>query len=369
VTNNAKTLAFTLTRGNNNFDLIRLIAALSVMYGHSFGVHGGAGPERVLAFTWRESSGSLAVFAFFLISGMLVTASYIQQGSVLRFIAARALRIWPGAIVCALFIGLIIGPAFNSNSVVDYFANSTTQRWLLHNITLMGGVQGLDAMLPGVFIHNHLPLIVSATVWSLPVELECYVIVLVLGLLGIFSSRIATTVAVGLLGAAFAYFVAQPWAHAALAGFFIKPPAYSFYPAPYFFLGILLYTYRDRVMLHWLPAIGLAVLYLLNRHNQVGAWLLYPSFAYIVLWLASLPQLHALRPKYDYSYGVYLYGFVVQQAVTALFPTWSNYENLALAIPVAVILAALSWHFIEEPSLSMIRRPRQVFPLAQPELK
>lgn len=360
-----KTLATTLSRGNNNFDLIRLLAALAVMFGHSFGIHGGNNLEWGLAFTRRESFGSLAVYAFFLVSGMLVSASYVEKTSPWRFVASRALRIWPGAMVCALFIGLVIGPVFNSDSLSSYFASSTTQCWFLHNITLMGGVSGLNAILPGVFMHNHIQFFVSATVWTLPIELECYVIVLMLGLCGVLTSRLKMPIIVGLLGIAFAYFVHQPPTHFALGGFFTKPLAYSFYPVPFFLLGMLLYTYREHVVLHWLPAIALIVVYLLNRHNSVGFLLLYPAFAYGVLWIASLPFLSVLQPRHDYSYGIYLYGFVVQQSLTAIFPAWSNYMNVALAMPAAALVAAASWHFVERPCLALVRKGERLRPMQQ----
>src|SRR6185312_16122994 len=78
-------LSQTLVRGNNNFDLLRLIAALMVMLGHSYGIQGGE-MESMLRFSHLESFGSLAVYAFFMISGMLVSASFANQSSTFRFI-------------------------------------------------------------------------------------------------------------------------------------------------------------------------------------------------------------------------------------------------------------------------------------------
>jgi peptidoglycan/LPS O-acetylase OafA/YrhL len=159
--------------------------------------------------------------------------------------------------------------------------------------------------------------------------------------------------------------VHHPPTHLTLAGFFTKPSVYSFYPVPFFLLGMLLYTYREHVLLHLLPMIALVVLYLLNRHNSVGAVLLYPAFAYGVLWIASLPSLSVLRPKHDYSYGIYLYGFVVQQSLTAVFPAWSNYANVALAMPTAALVAAASWHFVERPCLALVRKGERLRPVQQ----
>lgn len=347
------TLDSILKKGNNNFDLVRLLAALAVMFGHSFGIRGGENREWMLWLTHRESFGSLAVYAFFLISGMLVSSSYARQPSPTQFVILRAARIWPGAIVCALMIGLLIGPTFTWISWRDYFANEYTQRWLIHNVTLIGPVGGL---LPGVFPHNHLAAFTNATVWTLPVELECYVIVLMLGLMGALKSKRRMSVAIVALTAAFFYFTAHRPDHFTLGHFFTMPMAYSFYPVPFFFLGMLLYTFRTRIKIHGALAATLVTAYLVERNNNGGALLLYPAFAYGVLWVASSPWLLKYQPRHDYSYGIYLYGFVVQQMLTDVFPDWSNYLNVIVAAPIAVLVAALSWHFVELPCLQLARR-------------
>lgn len=349
-----KTLAETLQRDSNNFDLIRLGAALAVMFGHSFGVHGGnVDMEWMLQLTHRESFGSFAVYGFFLISGLLVSASYAaNRAAPLRFVSLRAMRIWPGAIVCTLFIGLVIGPLFTSVSLTHYFTDPSTFRWLIHNTSLIGGVGG---WLPGVFEHNHLAMLVNPTYWTLPVELECYGIILIVGLLGFIDSRRGTVLAITVAGVLFAYFAKHPPAHITLDNFFIIPIAYSFYPVPFFLLGMLLYPFRKLVCLHWLPAVALFVAYAMLRDTTVGAVILYPGFAYVLLWIASIRSLHRFKPRHDYSYGVYLYGFVVQQAVTVLLPGLSNYLSVVVAVPITLVVAALSWHFVEHPCLMWIR--------------
>ncbi|WP_164931853.1 acyltransferase [Dyella sp. M7H15-1] len=354
-----KTLAETLERDSNNFDLIRLGAALAVMFGHSFGVHGGnVDMEWMLQFTHRESFGSLAVYGFFLISGLLVSASYVNHASPLRFVSLRVMRIWPGAIACALFIGLVVGPLFTRLPLTGYFADPMVFRWLVHNASLVGGVGG---WLPGVFEHNHLAMLVNPTFWTLPIELECYGIVLIVGLLGFIGSRWRTLLAVGVVGVLFTYFAKHPPTHITLGQFFIIPIAYSFYPVPFFLLGMLLYPFRRYIPLHWLPAVLLFAAYIMLRDTVAGTIILYPGFAYGLLWMASLPNLRRFKPRHDYSYGIYLYGFVVQQAITVLLPSLSNYCSVAIAIPITVVLAAVSWHVVECPCLALVRRNASSF--------
>lgn len=347
-------LSQTLVRGNNNFDLVRLMAALTVMLGHSYGLQ-AVGKEPMLWFTFRESFGSLAVYAFFMISGMLVSASYANQSSVRRFVALRMLRIWPGAMACAVFIVLVVGPIFSGLPTFAFLFDPQTLRWLFHNALLIDPVGG---PLPQLFEVNRFRSLVNATVWTLPVELKCYVIVLVAGLFGCIDSRRRTLAVVALVGVAFAIFAHHPPKFVALHDFFILPIAYSFYPVPFFLLGMVLYAFRDRVVIHWIPAFVLLVAYVMLRHSRFGPVLLYPAFAYGVLWLGYTPTLRRIMPKYDYSYGIYLYGFVVQQALSGLYPTMNNYLSLLFAVPITVMLAALSWHLVERPCMATMRRRR-----------
>jgi peptidoglycan/LPS O-acetylase OafA/YrhL len=140
-----------------------------------------------------------------------------------------------------------------------------------------------------------------------------------------------------------------------LGDFFKLQIAYSFYPVPFFLLGMLCYAFRDRIRLSWLPAVLLAMAYVLTRFSVVSTILLYAGFAYGLLWLASASFLRRLSPKYDYSYGIYLYGFVVQQTVASFVPALNSYVAFALSVPITVALAALSWHWVERPCLTRFR--------------
>jgi peptidoglycan/LPS O-acetylase OafA/YrhL len=61
----------------------------------------------------------------------------------------------------------------------------------------------------------------------------------------------------------------------------------------------------------------------------------------------------------DYSYGLFLYGFVIQQVIAQMGP-WAHhwYINLILSLPIAAAFAAFSWHAIEKPALQL----RQLLP-------
>lgn len=347
-------LSDTLRRRNNNFDLLRLMASLAVMLGHSYGIQPG-GMESMLALTHRESFGSLAVYAFFLISGMLVSASFAARPQLLPFIVARATRIWPGVIVCSAFIAFVVGPIFSSLPAIGFLSTPDVFRWLARNASLMGQVGG---PLPGLFNDNHLPSLVNATAWTLPVELQCYVLVLVAGVTGLIRSRWGLT-AFGVVAAvAFAYFVVHPLNSEFLKNFFILALAYSFYPVPFFILGMVLYGLREKVVVSGKLALVLLTGAVVLRYTPPGTVFLYLCFTYGLLWFSSARAFFPLRPRHDYSYGIYLYGFVVQQVFASFHPTMNNYLSLLVTMPITVALAALSWHLIEQPALQWSGRRR-----------
>jgi peptidoglycan/LPS O-acetylase OafA/YrhL len=74
-----------------------------------------------------------------------------------------------------------------------------------------------------------------------------------------------------------------------------------------------------------------------------------------LLWLAL--RLHAVRVPWlqhrDLSYGVYIYAFPIQQALVPWTGTPLN--NLLASLPLILLCAAFSWHFVEHPALSRKR--------------
>ncbi len=349
---NMYVLSNTLRRGNNNFDLMRLLASLMVMLGHSYGMQAG-GFESMLMLTHLESFASLAVYAFFLVSGMLVSASFAARPSVLRFAAARAARIWPGVIVCSAVIAFIIGPIFTSLPVLQYLSAPAVYRWFASNASLLGNVGG---PLPGLFADHHAKFLVNSPAWTLPVELKCYVLVLLAGSAGLLASRRGVLAFFIVASSMFAYFIARPLHIGFLQDFFVLQMGYSFYPVPFFLLGMLLYGFRENVVLSGRLALVLLFGAAVLRYSWPGTIFFYLCFAYGLLWFCSAKILFRLRPKHDYSYGIYLYGFVIQQVFSGFQPNMGSYLSLVFTVPITVVVAAISWHWVERPALLLVRR-------------
>jgi peptidoglycan/LPS O-acetylase OafA/YrhL len=165
-----------LRRENNNIDIIRLILSSMVIWGHTLALNGNStywiDPITYLfPFTY---SGAVAVKIFFFISGLVVTNSLLKNGSPVQFIVSRFFRIWPSLLFCALITSLVIGPFLSSYASNYYFAGLDNFRYIRNGFFLAGDT------LPGVFTNNYRPSIVNGSLWTLPLEVNCYIILLAL---------------------------------------------------------------------------------------------------------------------------------------------------------------------------------------------
>jgi peptidoglycan/LPS O-acetylase OafA/YrhL len=346
-------LSQALSRNGNNFDLVRLLAAVAVVYGHSYLLQAPDGTtdwvQNALGF---DGFGALGVYAFFLLSGILVTASYDRQRSVPRFVALRIARLWPAVAIGSVVTVFIVGPLFTTLPLREYFAAGLTWSNLDNFSTI---VQKSGWTLPGVFEHNRYPLDVCAPLWTLPIEVRCYLIVVVTGVLGLLSTPRGALAAAALGLVAFALRVHFPHLQIGMRNFADTQGGYSFFPEPFFMLGIALYGWRERIRIGGLGALALAMTFLVFRDTAGAQPLFYLAFVYGVLWIGTTPSLRRFVPRHDYSYGIYLYGFVVQQCIAALAPQWSHVMSLVVAGPLILACAALSWHYVERPVLGWCR--------------
>src|SRR6476659_2397344 len=101
----------------NNFDVLRLLAAGIVLAAHSWPL--GSGRRQPFA---HHPLGTVGVEIFFVISGFLVTRSWLSEPSLRRFARTRARRILPGLMGALLVTALVIGPIFSTASLGAYYS-------------------------------------------------------------------------------------------------------------------------------------------------------------------------------------------------------------------------------------------------------
>lgn len=324
----------------NNLTALRWLAAGLVLYGHSFVFLGL--PEPI--FMQWVPLGPLGVYIFFVISGYLVSQSWERDPHLFRFLQRRALRIFPGLIVCTLLCIGVLGPLLTTLDQRTYWANEQT-RGYLSNIVLY-----ITYHVPGVFETNRLPHAVNGSLWSLPVEFFMYALLAILGLCKLPKWGFAFVAAVFMALNIF-------WA-------LTTPDQVVFYRTDlrqvtfcgiYFFMGVLMHKFKVQrwfSLSNVLLALILWLFFSANRdHFNVAAWFFLP-FLVMAFGLAQQPLLTRLTP-HDYSYGIYIYAFPVQQTVAFYWPNMPLIPYLLCVSAITLALAAASWHWVESPALRL----------------
>jgi peptidoglycan/LPS O-acetylase OafA/YrhL len=238
----------------------------------------------------------------------------------------------------------IIGPLFTSLPLSDYIAHPMTHRYALNAI---GDVY---FYLPGVFAHNPWPELVNGQLWTLPFEMGCYAAITGLALFRLVKTRRRLLLAS--IGIAIALWIVSLYSPS--AGGHIAPQDGRATLAQCFLFGVALYLYRDIVphRLSWfiVAVIGTNVALIVPQLSYASA----PLIVYITMYLGVLhPRRIAIVQSGDYSYGIFLYGFAIQQASVALLPGSSWVVNTVVAFAITIIVAVLSWRYVEKPALRL----------------
>lgn len=345
-----RTLAEASAQGQDNFLLLRLLAASLVIYGHGPAISGDTSHlDLFVRLGWGSYSGALAVNAFFVISGFMISGSYLRRRHLPSFLWARVLRIYPAYAFCLLVSAYVLGAIFTNMPVADYLHDHQVMRYVSKNLELG---RYLAYYLPGVFTGNQVGGAVNGSIWTLPAEIRMYLWVAMAGVTGVLARRyLANLLMLGLL----AWGLLRP-------GSLPLVPLADFVPlAGYFALGAFCFVNRQWVYVGW-PVAAVTALAAWVTHGSV----MYP-FA-MALALASFLFAFAYDTRWygynrfgDYSYGLYLWGFPVQQVVAHQIPGASSLANSAIAWPLALAMAVFSWHVVEKPALTLKALPRKIY--------
>lgn len=270
-------------RRNNNLDLVRLVLATLVIYGHSFAINPspGMGSDLIFAATGFHS-GDLAIKGFFLLSGFLVTDSLLSHGLILRYAVSRFFRIWPPLLVAVLLTALVLGPLVSSLPMVDYFADKGLWRYIVKQVTLQNwGGQSLGYYdLPGVFATNAYPNNVNVPLWSLTAEVFAYLLVVFAFLSGGLKHPASIVI--------FAAIVVDSLLPEKVLFYWLPQDALDFSALPYCFgLGAILAVYKDKVVLSPWAIIGLLALAHIFVGSPLNHLLTYSSFLVAMLLAAN----------------------------------------------------------------------------------
>ena len=330
---------------DNNFQLVRLFAAAFVVLFHSYALTGRWTQEPLWRVMPETNFGALGVKIFFVVSGFLVTQSWLARQSVAPFVAARALRIYP-ALIAATLLTIALAGASSTLSWAQFLGDPQTVDYAWR-VAL-----GWDMVyrLPGAFPANPFPHDVNGSLWTLPIELRLYVVLLAAGFLGILGRRWSWLGIVAVLVAVFAW----------------RPEWFPLSPndrvvrelALLFALGSLAYVWRASIPVSLAGAAAALVLVAWNPGGLARGLLFAPLLAYVVLVLAYHPrvQWRGFNRLGDYSYGLYVYSFPLQQTLMQRFPSLEPAGLFVCSLPLGLAVAALSWHALEAPALALKSR-------------
>ncbi|MFZ6872944.1 acyltransferase family protein [Undibacterium sp. Di27W] len=349
-----------LASRDNNLNLLRITAALVVLFSHSFSLLLQAEPIEA---STGSTLGNIAVDVFFIISGLLVTGSLVKSNSVVDYACSRILRIYPALLFMLLLTVFILFPIYTTVPLAKYFLAPETRLYLLKCATLFSGVV---YRLPGVFEQNPYPYFANGSLWTMPVEIKMYAILLVVWYGSVLLNRRRKN--------SLPYLILPITVVAAIlvfVNYFYLNHKVQFIRLFFmFFSGVSLFVLRERLVLTrqvfypvLLLVLGAAFV------NKAVFFVLYNlTIAYLVVCIAYLPSgwIRRYNNMGDYSYGVYIYAFPVQQAVAASFPGIPVLGMVGASATVTLMLAIFSWHKIEKPSLALrvetVARLRKYWP-------
>lgn len=338
---------------HNSFGVIRLAMALAVLVSHSYYFVSGD-PATEPLYRWTgHSLGEHAVQVFFFLSGILVTESLLRSPGVLEFATARALRIFPGLLVCIVLTVFLLGPIVSAKQPAAYFGDPDLPRYLLKTALLVTGA----APLPGVFENLPAAGLFNMSLWTLKYEVICYVGLALLGASGLLRKpgwrySVAALTATALL-------IVLPTPSASGTYTLLEHIRYF---ALYFGVGMLASLLKEHVWISARLTAALFVLFLLSLGtNWVElACVLFIGAATLLVSTLKLGPLRHWTNRHDLSFGVYIYAAPLQQAALLAAPSLGPLGlSFAVLLPIGV-LAAASWTYIEKPAMDQRHAVGQV---------
>lgn len=353
------------------FAWLRLIAALLVVADHSIFLPNPANQLLLLDIP----VGDYALLLFFALSGYQVHDSWQRDPNWWRFSARRVLRIVPPLAVVLVLTAFVIGPLFTTLSLGDYLTNPMTWGYLSTTVPFL-----LKGPLPGVFETNPHNMSVNPSLWTLPMEVFGYGLVLVLGVaIAIGVPRLVLPVLLGALMLVLGWYDATLGPYDAGGFLGVMPMSMLVKFMIPFVAGVVLHAYRHRIAFRPKYALALAASWLVihvgfmpaavgvpggttGQHGSIfrlvtlDKWLLAFAVAYgaVVLgkhWPARLER--SGRWVYG-SYGAYIWGAPLQQSLIALGVT-NGWVLLLVSAPAAYLFGLASWHLVEMPTQRLRR--------------
>ncbi|WP_291722743.1 acyltransferase family protein [Bernardetia sp.] len=349
-------LADNIHTKSNSLGFLRSLLASIVVVHHAFRLRSNE------PYFWEDffplSFGTLGVYGFFVISGYLITASFEHSSSTVNFVWRRLLRIFPAFWICLLLTIFLFAPLthyFTYGSLENYFTGfaSPPLSYFYKNIFLsINQIDINNIMQKNVGAGNMLGAVFNGSLWTLIHEFRLYIITALIGIVAFYKTKKYYVFYI-----IYFLYVVVHYADPVEGRLFFKlytDKATIILPI-YFFAGSTLYLLRNKIKINYI-LLSLAILITIIAHYTGLFYYIFPfSLTYILIWLAvKLPFKDWERKYGDYSYGIYIYHFVIQQSLLVAGFTYLNTISFfLLSFCIALFFAYLSWKLIEKPSLKL----------------
>lgn len=336
----------------NRFDLLRLASTFLVLISHSWVLTGGTDPFDPLL---QNQIGTMGVYMFFGISGFLITQSWMLDPRPRAFAIKRALRILPAIVICAFITAFVLGPLVTTMPVGDYLTNSQPYLFVVKTFALVT----FNPFLPGVFHDVPFPDTVNGSLWTIPLEAFCYVLIASAGVLGVLKRpRILVWIFVAALIALAIAAPAESPTGKAPGGVDVFMNAVRVGTA--FLCGVLIYQYRPRLpqsqlLVTVLLLVGITAPLPTGLHSMVCV-IVCPLWVLVVGLKAPGRLATSVTRMGDISYGSYVYAFPIQQLLALEIPGLRAVPMLLLTALIVYPVGYASWRLVEQPTLRQKKR-------------
>jgi peptidoglycan/LPS O-acetylase OafA/YrhL len=348
-----RTLAQAIDSHDNGFNLVRLVCALLVVVFHGYQLNTlRAATDPATSWLMPNTDlGGLAVGVFFLVSGIFITQSWMRDPHAGRYALRRVARIVPGLFACLLVTTVAAYAFFSERGLAGllgaapwrFIFGNTALHWLHYNIPPE------ELRIAGVLGGQDL----NGPLWTLYWEGRMYVMVALVGLAAALPLRS------WMRGCALFLLLAANLFPDVAGGYVWELRMWSL-----FLTGMLLQTLAPELRIgpaQVACALALAALNWTRWAALTPSPLTWFGIALaagtLALWAGSarIPRIRHIQ-RHDYSYGIYIYHWPVLMMLRAALPPTGALRLTALAMVVTVVLAMLSWHFVEAPAQRVVRR-------------
>lgn len=333
-------------RENNNFNIVRMLAAYGVIYAHSFAIQPNGNSDIISRYSKMTHTGQLSVFIFVFLTGIYLCVSLKKSKSFFEFALKKIMRIFPMLII-TLLATIGIGALFTTLPLREFFTHSQTKEYFIKNfLNIMNAHE-----LPGVFItHNYSGM--NGVLWYLTFVLRIYLVGGILYFFKMFDSKEKANCTLLLLAA---WVMVSPDSVPLLGSniFLYGNPDFPQYTLTVLIASLIFINYPNLKIKWYVPLMFLLLCLVQKDFSYNNTIILWALFAITTsLWIGGINILKNIK-IIDVSFSVFLFGWPTSQVICELFPKISPYTNATLTIIITTLIGIIVHFTIDKWSAKL----------------